>query len=124
MTTALLILTTHQIQPGSAAELAALAERYTEQLHEQEPGLSAHYAFIDEPNQELTLVQVHRDAASADEHVLLSGELIGAGTELAPTVRIQVLGEPGPVVRQAIARNSGDGVEVFLAGRPGPGFRR
>lgn len=124
MTAPLIILTTHRIESGDREQLAALTERYTELLHTQEPHLWAHYSYIDEPNQELTLVQVHRDAVSAERHMQLAGKLIGAGTELAPTLRIQIYGEPGPGVQQAAVRNAGDGVSVVMAARPGPGFRR
>ncbi|WP_028045764.1 hypothetical protein [Cellulomonas sp. URHE0023] len=124
MKSALIIATTHRILPGAGDTLKAATERYTEHVRANEPGLMAHYSYVDEDNLELTLVQLHRDAASADEHVRVAGELIGAGTALAPTVRIQVYGEPGPMVLAAVERNSGEGVTVVMAPHAGPGFRR
>jgi hypothetical protein len=38
-------------------------------IHANEPDLLGHHSYFDETNDEMTLVQVHRDAALAQRHM-------------------------------------------------------
>jgi hypothetical protein len=58
------------------------------------------------------MVQVHPDAESADQHMQTAGALIGRGIALTETLTAEFYGEPGPVVRQALAANAAEGVVV------------
>jgi hypothetical protein len=124
MTTPFIYITTHRIDPEHRAELDALTTEYTDYLRANEEDLLAHYSYRDETGCELSLVQIHRDAESAERHLKLAGPLIHRGVTLAPTLRIQVYGEPGPAVRQALQANVEAGAQVVVAATTGPGFAR
>jgi hypothetical protein len=124
MATPFICITSHRVDPERRPELEQLSREYTEFLYANEPDLLAHYSYFDESRSELSLVQVHRDAASAERHMQLAGQLIRRGVALTPTVRFQVYGEPGPAVSRSIAANEEAGVRVVVASAGGDGFTR
>jgi quinol monooxygenase YgiN len=111
-------ITSHRVDDAGRAELPALLNDYHDVMAAEEPGLLAHHAYLNSDRTELTLVQMHRDAASAEEHMRATGHLIAAGTALAPTIRVQVYGRPGPMVRQALDRTARQGAQVIVADQP------
>jgi quinol monooxygenase YgiN len=124
MTAPFVYITTHRVAPGRRAELEDLVAEYTEFLRTHEEGLMSHHSYLGAEGTELTLVQIHRDAESADHHLRLAAPLIHRGLEMARTVRIQVYGEPGPAVGLTLMANAEAGVELVLAPSAGPGFVR
>jgi hypothetical protein len=122
-------ITTHQVPRAVLPELDGLLAEYQALMEAREPGLMAHHAYLgcarpDGDGAELTLVQIHRDAASAEQHMKVSGGLIAKGTALLHTVRVQVYGAPGPIVAQALERNADLGAEVIVAEQPQLTFTR
>lgn len=124
MSTPFVFITTHKVDPARREELDRLNREYADFIRTNEPGMLAYHSYLDEGRSQLSLVQVHRDAGSADLHVQLGGPFIGRGVALAETVRIQVYGEPGPAVTTALQANADAGVEVVVARRGGEGFVR
>jgi hypothetical protein len=110
-----IFVTTHRISEGRLEEFTALAEQYLQFVEAHEPDMVAHYAYLDEDGTEVSLVQVHPDAASAERHMQVAGELIGRGIALTDaTTRIEVYGRPGPIVGRAVAANAENGATVSV----------
>jgi hypothetical protein len=124
MTTPFVLITTHRIKPGRLDELVTATRDYNDFVEANEPLVHAHVAYVDETRDEISLVQVHPDAASADNHLRIAGEHIGRGVELTETVAITVYGEPGPAVRQALEHNAEAGATVTVKPARLAGFLR
>jgi quinol monooxygenase YgiN len=97
-----IFITTHKINPGKLDEFKALSREYEEFVRANEPDLLAYYAYLDEDSSEAALVQVHRDAASAEHHMQVAAEKIGQGLAITTTVRAEVYGQPRSIVGQAL----------------------
>jgi hypothetical protein len=110
----LVIITTHQIPLSRRCEFEALAREYLEHVDANEPRTQVHWAYVDDAKAEVSLLQVHPDAESADHHMVVSGELIGRGLSIVDTVGVEVYGEPGPVLRGALDANASSGVPVTM----------
>ena len=124
MTSPFIYLTAHRVDPDRRPELDALLAEYTALLSTNELDLLAHGSYYNEAGTELTLVQVHRDAASAEWHMQVAGPLIAQGVAIAETVRVEVYGEPGPAMAQALRANAERGARVVRATTPAPGVIR
>ncbi|NJP46181.1 antibiotic biosynthesis monooxygenase [Actinacidiphila epipremni] len=123
MNSPFIYLTAHRVDPTRRDELDALLAKYTETISANE-GLLAHYAYYDEEGTELTLVQVHRDAASGEQHMQVAGPLIAQGVALAETLRVEVYGEPGPAMSKALEANAERGARAVRATVPAVAFVR
>jgi quinol monooxygenase YgiN len=117
-------ITTHKIKPGRFDEFAALSEEYEKFVRANEPDLLGYGAYLDEDRGEVSLVQIHRDANSADHHMTIAAEKIAQGLALTETVRVEVYGDPGPVVGQARQANTASGVQTSVKPEPLDGFTR
>jgi hypothetical protein len=117
-------ITTHRVEDEVRAELETLLVEYHRLLLEEEPDLLEHYAYFDDSRGELTLIQIHRDAASAERHMQVAGELIQKGVALTTPVRVEVYGDPGPAVSRALTANGDLGAQVVVARQPRAGFSR
>jgi hypothetical protein len=122
--TPFVFVTTHRVEPGTLPELTALAREYSDFVEAEEPDLVAHVAVLNPDADELALVQVHRDAASAERHLEVAGPRIHAGATLAPAIAVAVYGQPGPLVQQALEVNAARGVAVTVQNRPVRAFAR
>jgi hypothetical protein len=124
MTTPFVFITTHKVRPGSLDALKALTRDYTAFLDEHDARLVAHSAFLNEDETELSLVQVHPDAASAEHHMRIVEPSIAAAAELTEPVAITVYGRPGPAVQATLDHLGGAGVPVTVRDGDLGGFTR
>ena len=124
MTTPFILITTHRIAPGRDLDLVAATLDYDAFIEANEPQVHAHAAYVDDVRNEISLVQVHPDAASADRHLQAAAEHIGRGIELTETVAITVYGEPGPALCDALRRNAEAGAAVTIRPTGLAGFVR
>jgi hypothetical protein len=124
MTTPFIFITTHRVDSALRHELESLTREYTDFIHANEADMLAHYSYFDETRGEISLVQVHLDAASAERHMQLAASFIGKGLTLTKTIRVHVFGEPGPIVTQALRTNGEAGAEILVASQSGEGFTR
>ncbi len=84
-----------------------------------------HHSYVTNTGDALTLGHVLVDAAAADRHLTAAAQLIGKGAALTErNVRIDVLGEPGPLLMKALEGNRANGVQVTVAERGLGGFAR
>ena len=119
-----IFITTHKINPGKLDEFRALSREYEEFVRANEPDLLAYYAYLDEDSSEAALVQVHRDAASAEHHMQVAAGKIGQGLAITTTVRAEVYGQPRSIVGQALGANSAAGAQVSIKPDVLDGFTR
>jgi len=125
MTSPFILITSHRIQPARADEMAELAAEYADFVQAHEGDMLAHHSYVTDTGDALTLVHVLVDAAAADRHLTAAAELIGKGAALAEgNVRIDVLGQPGPLLMKALEGNRANGVQVTVAERGLGGFAR
>jgi hypothetical protein len=60
------------------------------------PRVRSFHAYVSQDGTEGTVMYVHPDAASLDEHLRVAAERIDAGTQIVDVLRIELLGEPSP----------------------------
>ena len=80
MTTPFVLITTHRIKPGRLDELVVATREYNDFVEANEPLVQAHVAYVDEGGDEISLVQVHPDAESADSHLQLRASTSAAAS--------------------------------------------
>ena len=125
MTSPFILITSHRIEPDRADDIRAVAAEYAHFVNANEGDMLAHHSYVSDAGDVLTLVHVLVDAAAADRHMQAAAELIGKGVALTEgNVRIDVLGEPGPLLMKALEGNRANGVQVTVAERGLGGFVR
>lgn len=80
----------------------------------QVPRLASFHAYADADFGEGTVVYVHPDADSLDQHLVAAADLIEAGNRMVAVRRIQLLGSPHPATVERIRAAAGDAVALSL----------
>jgi hypothetical protein len=95
-------------------------------IEANEPRVIAFNEYANEAGDEVTVVQVHPDAASMEAHIALVAERPRAAyaETLETTLRIQVFGPPSEEMLAALRRQAGEGVEITLHTEHLGGFTR
>lgn len=114
MSSPLILITTHAVHPDGLDHFQALTRDYAAFVEANEPQMMAHYAYLDADRAEASLVHVHPDAAAADAHMQAAGPQIGNGLAHSTTLRVEVYGDPGPVLTQALQANASAGAVVNI----------
>lgn len=117
MASPFILITSHRVPDGELPKLEELGRAFVESIDANEPDVLDFELYLSEDGTKLTHVLVQRDAAAMDRHFQISGELIGKSLEAAPTTDITVLGEPGPILSQVLAKNAAEGVNVRVQPR-------
>jgi hypothetical protein len=83
-------------------------------IEANEPRLIAFNEYVNEAGDEVSVVQVHPDAASMEAHMEIVRERAQAAyaETLDATVRIQVFGEPTQAILETLRQQAGSGVEI------------
>jgi hypothetical protein len=89
--------------PSPEAWLPAI-EAMRDAVRDNAPRVRSFHAYANEEMSEGTVVHVHPDAASLDEHLAAVAERIEAGTQLVDVVRIELLGTPSPATVERLSR--------------------
>lgn len=124
MTAPFVFITSHRIKPGAAERFRELQAEYFELVEAGEPRLLAHAAYASADGTEVSLVQVHADAESAEQHLALIAPTLMRAADLIENVSIEVYGEPGPGVQAALHHNASAGVPVRVVPDGAAGFTR
>jgi hypothetical protein len=124
MSTPFVLVTTHRIKPDRLEQFRALHEDYIGFVEEHEPQTLGHFSYVNEDGTEVSLVQIHPNAGSADHHLQVVAPRLAAVAEVVENTAIEVYGEPGPTVRAALDRNRESGVAVRVTNRVLGGFGR
>ena len=95
-------------------------------IEASEPRLIAFDEYVNEAADEVTVVQVHPDAASMEAHMETVRERAqqAYAETLDATIRIQVFGRPTDALLETLRRQAGSGVEISVNGEHLGGFTR
>ena len=95
-------------------------------IEANEPRVIAFNEYVSEAGDEVTVVQIHPDAASMEAHMgIVRDRAQEAYAEtLDATVRIQVFGRPTDAILEALRQQAGKGVEISVNGEHLGGFTR
>ena len=124
MSTPFVFVTTHSIHDGKVSEFMMQYEAFTTLLREQEPQLLHFGAFMNQGRTEVTFFFVFADADSADTHLKIAHENIAQGLQVTRTARLEVYGQPGPVLQQVLQANGSAGVPVSIKPQSLGGYSR
>lgn len=85
------------------------------------PRVHSFHAYTDPPGTEGTVIYIHPDAASLDQHLEAAAEMIRAGSDLVQVRRIELL---GPARAATVERLRASGTEVVTRPVHAAGFDR
>ena len=122
----LIFIATNRLKPGRLDSERARVPGLVEFVEANEPRLIAFNEYVNEAGDEVSVVQVHSDAASMEAHIAIVAERARAAyaETLDATVRIQVFGQPSEEMLAALKQQAGDGVEIALHTEHLGGFTR
>ena len=91
-----------------------------------EPRVIAFNEYVNDAGDEVSVVQIHPDAASMEAHIAVVAERAGAAyaETLDATVRIQVFGRPSEEMLAALKQQAGARLEIALHTEHLGGFTR
>ncbi len=112
----LIFIATNRLKPGQLDSERARVPGLVEFVEANEPRLIAFNEYLNETGDEVSVVQVHPDAASMEAHIAIVAERARAAyaETLDATVRIQVFGQPSEEMLTALKQQAGEGVEIAL----------
>ena len=95
-------------------------------IEANEPRVIAFNEYVNEAGDEVTVVQIHPDAASMEAHTTIVADRARAAyaETLDATVKIQVFGQPSEAMLAALRQQAGSGVEITLHTEHLGGFTR
>jgi hypothetical protein len=121
-----IFIATNRLKAGHLDRERGRVPGLVEFIEANEPRLIAFNEYVNEAGDEVTVVQVHPDAASMEAHMQIVRERAQQAYEetLDATVRIQVFGRPTAAILEALRRQAGDGVEISVNDEHLGGFTR
>jgi len=121
-----IFIATNRLKPGQLARERERVSDLVEFIAGNEPRMIAFNEYVNEAGDEVTVVQVHPDAASMEAHMQIVRERAQAAyaQTLDATVRVQVFGRPTPAILETLRQQAGSGVEVSVNGEHLGGFTR
>jgi uncharacterized protein (DUF2126 family) len=95
-------------------------------IEANEPRLIAFNEYVNEAEDEVTVVQVHPDAESMEAHLEIAGQRAqeAYAQTLDATVHIQVFGRPTQAILDTLRQQASSGVEISVNGEHLGGFIR
>jgi hypothetical protein len=125
-TSPLIFIATNRLKPGRLDRERERVPGLVEFLQANEPRLIAFNEYVNDDGTEVTVVQIHPDAASMEAHTAIVRERAqeAYAETLDATVRIQVFGRPTDALLEALRRQAGSGVELSVNGEHLGGFTR
>ena len=126
MTPPFIFIATNRLKPGRLDRERERVAGLVGFIAENEPRVIAFNEYVNEAAGEVTVVQVHPDAASMEAHMAIVGERAreAYAETLDATVRVQVFGRPTRAIVETLERQAGSGVEVTVNGEHLGGFTR
>ena len=121
-----IFIATNSLKEGKLDAERERVSGLVEFIEKNEPRLIAFNEYVSEAGDEVTVVQVHPDAASMEAHMEIVREraLEAYAQTLDATVRIQVFGRPTDVILETLRQQAGSGVEITVNGEHLGGFTR
>jgi hypothetical protein len=121
-----IFIATNRLKTGKLDRERERVPGLVEFIEASEPRLIAFNEYVNEAGDEVSVVQVHPDAASMEAHMEIVRERAQAAyaETLDATVRIQVFGQPTEGILQTLRQQAGNGVEISVNGEHLGGFTR
>jgi hypothetical protein len=121
-----IFIATNRLKPGQLDRERKRVPGLVEFIEANEPRLIAFNEYVNDAGDEVTVVQVHPDAASMEAHMEIVREraMQAYAETLDATVRIQVFGRPTDAILDALRQQAGSGVEISVNGEHLGGFTR
>src|SRR5258705_10014575 len=121
-----IFIATNRLKAGQLDRERKRVPGLVEFIEANEPRLIAFHEYVNEAGDEVTVVQVHPDAASLEAHMEIVRERAteAYSETLEATVRIQVFGEPTGAILETLRQQAGSGVEISVNGEHLGGFTR
>ena len=121
-----IFIATNRLKPGQLDRERERVLDLVEFIEGNEPRLIAFNEYINEAGDEVSVVQVHPDAASMEAHMQIVRERAQAAyaETLDATVRVQVFGRPTQAIVEMLRQQTGSGVEISVNGEHLGGFTR
>jgi NAD(P)-dependent dehydrogenase (short-subunit alcohol dehydrogenase family) len=122
----LIFVATNRLKPGQLGAERRRVPGLVEFVERNEPQLIAFHEYVDDAGTEVTVVQVHPDAASMQKHLGIIGERAAEAYDetLDATVAVQVFGPVDPRMLSTMRAQTGDGVALTVATEHLGGFTR
>jgi NAD(P)-dependent dehydrogenase (short-subunit alcohol dehydrogenase family) len=122
----LIFLATNRLKPGRLDAERRRVPGLVEFVEQNEPQLIAFNEYVNEDGTEVTVVQVHPDAASVQKHLGIIGERAAEAYKetLDATLAIQIFGPVGPQMLDTMRAQTGEGVSLTVATEHLGGFTR
>jgi hypothetical protein len=121
-----IFIATNRLKPGALDDERRRVPGLVEFIEANEPRLLAFNEYVNEAGDEVTVVQVHPDAASMEAHLGIVADRAreAYAATVDATVRIQVFGEPTERILSILREQAGGGVEVVVNAEHLGGFTR
>ena len=121
-----IFIATNRLKPGQLDRERERVLDLVEFIEGNEPRLIAFNEYVNEVGDEVSVVQVHPDAASMEAHMQIVRERAQAAyaETLDATVRVQVFGRPTQAIVEMLRQQAGSGVEISVNGEHLGGFTR
>ena len=121
-----IFIATNRLKPGRLDRERERVPDLVAFIESNEPRLIAFNEYVNEAGDEVSVVQVHPDAASMEGHMQIVAERAqGAYAEtLDATVRIQVFGQLTQVILETLRQQAGNGVDISINWEHLGGFTR
>jgi hypothetical protein len=101
MSKALVYVDTSEVREGALEELKGAIEELAEFIEANVPQILAYNVYLSDDGSRMTVVHVHADAASLDQHMDVAGPVFRRFEDLLTLSSIRVYGEPSEkAVRQ------------------------
>jgi hypothetical protein len=126
VTSPFIFIATNRLKPGALERERQRVPGLVEFIEVNEPRLIRFNEYVGETGDEVTVVQIHPDAASMEAHMEIVREraLQAYAETLDATVRIQVFGHPTEAILETLRQQAGNGVEITVNGEHLGGFTR
>ena len=90
----LIYVDTSKVREGALTQLKSAIAELADFVEENEPGLISYSVYFSEDGSEMTVVHVHVDAASPDDHMDVLGSRLNSFADLLMLSSIHIYGEP------------------------------
>jgi quinol monooxygenase YgiN len=121
-----IFIATNRLKPGQLDRERERVSDLVAFIDANEPRLIAFNEYLNEAGDEVTVVQVHPDAASMEAHMQIVRERAQTAyaETLDATMRVQVFGRPTPAILETLRQQAGSAVEISVNGEHLGGFTR
>jgi hypothetical protein len=94
MSQPLVYMDTSRVREGAIEKLKKAITDLAEFVERNEPRLISYGAYVSEDGSEMTVVHIHADSASLDQHMEVAGPLFSGFTDLVTLTSIHIYGQP------------------------------